>query len=354
MQIAPRRGLDDVARERVEPQREIARDQAGLVPGNLIGTDTHRVIDRARALGRLRRHILDVQPVEIGAADRRLQIGNRRRPMARRTGRRCQQGRGQNRAASPCAPQAHTHEGITAAPCAASATRQTCPPWRRFPQQCGPTDERGEAARRVCGRVAIAGGLGFIGSNLARRLGDLGAEVLVVGALLPDLGGNRHNLDGARGRIAVEIADLRASDTIPFVEGREYLFNLAGQTSHQGSMESPFDDLDLNCRVALRLLEACRKVAPEIFVVFASTRQVYGKPRYLPVDEQHPLAPVDVNGIHKLAAEAYHTLYREVYGIKSSVLRLTNTYGPRMRIKDARQTFLGAWLRAVLEERPFE
>jgi len=203
-------------------------------------------------------------------------------------------------------------------------------------------------------RVAIAGGLGFIGSNLARRLGDLGAEVLVVDALLPDLGGNRHNLDGARGRIAVEIADLRASDTIPFVEGREYLFNLAGQTSHQGSMESPFDDLDLNCRVALRLLEACRKVAPEIFVVFASTRQVYGKPRYLPVDEQHPLAPVDVNGIHKLAAEAYHTLYREVYGIKSSVLRLTNTYGPRMRIKDARQTFLGVWLRAVLEERPLE
>lgn len=203
-------------------------------------------------------------------------------------------------------------------------------------------------------RVTVAGGLGFIGSNLAHRLGELGAEVLVVDALLPDLGGNRHNLDGARGRIAVEVADLRKTDAIPFVEGRDYLFNLAGQTSHQGSMDAPLDDLDLNCRVALRLLEACRKAAPEIAVVFASTRQVYGKPRYLPVDEQHPLAPVDVNGIHKLAAEAYHTLYRNVYGIKSAVLRLTNTYGPRMRIKDARQTFLGAWLRAVLERRPFE
>ncbi len=203
-------------------------------------------------------------------------------------------------------------------------------------------------------RVMIAGGLGFIGSNLARRLGELGAEVLVVDALLPDTGANRSNLEGARGRIAVEVADLRDADCVPFVEGRDYLFNLAGQTSHQGSMDAPLDDLDLNCRAALRLLEACRKSAAEITVVFASTRQVYGRPHYLPVDERHPLAPVDVNGIHKLAAEAYHALYRDVYGIKSVVLRLTNTYGPRMRIKDARQTFLGVWLRAALEGRVFE
>jgi len=203
-------------------------------------------------------------------------------------------------------------------------------------------------------RVTVAGGLGFIGSNLARRLGALDADVLVVDALLPELGGNRHNLDGAQGRIAVEIADLRTADAAPFVAGRQYLFNLAAQTSHQGSMDVPVDDLDLNCRVALRLLEACRKDAPAIGVVFASTRQVYGKPHYLPVDERHPLAPVDVNGVHKLAAEAYHALYRNVYGVRSSVLRLTNTYGPRMRIKDARQTFLGVWLRAVLEGRRFE
>lgn len=202
--------------------------------------------------------------------------------------------------------------------------------------------------------VTVSGGLGFIGSNLVRRLGTLGADVLVVDALLLGLGGNQHNLDGAQGRIAVKIADLRTADAAPFVADRQYLFNLAAQTSHQGSMDAPFDDLDLNCRVALRLLEACRKVAPQIGIVFASTRQVYGKPNYLPVDERHPLAPVDVNGIHKLAAEAYHTLYRDLYGVRSSVLRLTNTYGPRMRIKDARQTFLGAWVRAVLEGRRFE
>ena len=203
-------------------------------------------------------------------------------------------------------------------------------------------------------RVSVAGGLGFIGSNLVRRLGALGADVLAVDGLLPELGGNRHNLDGAQGRIAVEIADLRTADVTRFVAGRQYLFNLAAQTSHQGSMDAPVDDLDLNCRVALRLLEACRNTAPTIGVVFASTRQVYGKPNYLPVDERHPLAPVDVNGVHKLAAEAYHTLYRNVYGVRSCVLRLTNTYGPRMRIKDARQTFLGVWVRAVLEGRRFE
>jgi UDP-glucose 4-epimerase len=102
------------------------------------------------------------------------------------------------------------------------------------------------------------------------------------------------------------------------------------------------------------LLEACRAICPGATIVFASTRQIYGRPLYLPVDEKHPLHPVDVNGINKMAGEAYHTLYHEVYGLKATSLRLTNTYGPRMRIKDARQTFVGVWLRAVLEGKPFE
>ncbi len=204
-------------------------------------------------------------------------------------------------------------------------------------------------------RALVAGGLGFIGSTLARRLAGLGAQVLAADALLPEQGGNRFNLAGAEGKnLAVEILDLRKAPLERLVEGRDFLFNLAGQQSHLGSMESPLEDLDLNCRVALALLEACRKSAPGMTVVYTSTRQVYGKPRSLPVDESHPLAPVDINGIHKLAAEQYHLLYHRLYGLKSAVLRLTNTYGPRMRVKDARQTFIGLWLRDLIEGKPFE
>ncbi|MGA2089383.1 MAG: NAD-dependent epimerase/dehydratase family protein [Stellaceae bacterium] len=204
-------------------------------------------------------------------------------------------------------------------------------------------------------RALVAGGLGFIGSTLARRLAGLGAEVLAADALLPDQGGNRFNLAGAEGKnLAVEILDLRQGHLDRLVQGRDFLFNLAGQQSHLGSMDAPLDDLDLNCRVALALLEACRKSAPGMTVVYTSTRQVYGKPRSLPVDESHPLAPVDINGIHKLAGEQYHLLYHRLYGLKSAVLRLTNTYGPRMRVKDARQTFIGLWLRDLIEGKPFE
>jgi UDP-glucose 4-epimerase len=132
------------------------------------------------------------------------------------------------------------------------------------------------------------------------------------------------------------------------------LFNLAGQTSHLDSMNDPIADLEINCSAQLALLEACRQINPGITIVYASTRQIYGRPDTLPVDETHLLRPVDVNGVNKMAGEAYHILYHQVYGIRSSALRLTNTYGPRMRIKDARQTFVGVWLRLILEGRPFE
>jgi UDP-glucose 4-epimerase len=119
-------------------------------------------------------------------------------------------------------------------------------------------------------------------------------------------------------------------------------------------MTDPETDLAINCRAQLTLLEACRQVCPKVRIVYAGTRQVYGRPRYLPVDEKHPLRPVDVNGVNKMAGEAYHMLFHDVYGLGATALRLTNVYGPRMRIKDARQTFIGVWLRAVLEGRPFE
>lgn len=204
-------------------------------------------------------------------------------------------------------------------------------------------------------RVLITGGLGFIGSNLARRLVEAGAEVTVVDSLIPEYGGSLFNIAGIEDRLHVNIADVRDRHSMAYlVREQDYLFNLAGQTSHMDSMEDPYTDLDINCVAQLSILEACRKFSPRIKVVFASTRQIYGKPDYLPVDEKHLLRPVDVNGINKMAGEWYHILYNNVYGIRATALRLTNTYGPRMRIRDARQTFLGLWIRLLLEQKPFE
>jgi len=198
-------------------------------------------------------------------------------------------------------------------------------------------------------RVLITGGLGFLGSNLARELADAGAHVVLVDSLVPEYGGNLANIAGLEDRVTVNISDVRDPHSLaPLLRDQDVLFNLAGQTSHLDSMTDPFTDLEINCRSQLSILEACRRHNPEIKVVFASTRQIYGRPRYLPVDEEHPIAPVDVNGIDKAAGEAYHLLYGEVYGLRVCALRLTNTYGPRMRVRDARQTFLGVWLKAAL------
>jgi len=203
--------------------------------------------------------------------------------------------------------------------------------------------------------VLITGGLGFIGSNLARRLLDLGAKVTLVDSLIPEYGGNLFNIIGIEEQVRVNISDVRDEHSMRYlVQGQDYIFNLAGQTSHLDSMQDPFTDLEINSRAQLSILETCRKYNPEVKIVFASTRQVYGKPDYLPVDEKHPIRPVDVNGINKLAGEWYHILYNNVYGIRTCALRLTNTYGPGMRIKDARQTFLGIWIKLLLEEKPFE
>jgi len=199
-------------------------------------------------------------------------------------------------------------------------------------------------------RVVITGGLGMIGSALARRLVALDAEVLIVDSMVPEYGGNLANIDSIHDRIVVNIGDIRGGYVLRYLlAGQDFLFNLAAQTSHLDSMTAPGEDLAINCAAQLQLLEACRAVNPDITIVHAGTRQIYGRPYYLPVDEHHPLRPVDVNGVNKMAGEAYHLLFHDVYGIKSRSLRLTNVYGPGMRIKDARQTFLGIWLRRVIE-----
>lgn len=199
-------------------------------------------------------------------------------------------------------------------------------------------------------QVLITGGLGFIGSNLARRLVDLGAELLLVDSLIPAYGGNLFNIAGIESRVRVNIADVRDEHATNYwVQEQDYIFNLAGQVSHLDSMKDPYTDLEINCRSQLAILEACRKYNPGVKIVFSSTRQIYGRPHRLPVDENHPVAPTDVNGVNKLAGEWYHLVYYRTYGLRTASLRMTNTYGPRMRVKDARQTFIGWWLRQIVE-----
>jgi UDP-glucose 4-epimerase len=201
----------------------------------------------------------------------------------------------------------------------------------------------------------ITGGLGFLGSNLAIRLVAEGAQVTLLDSLRPEYGGNLLNIAGIESQLRVNISDVRDEHSLRYlVQGQDYLFNLAGQTSHLDSMHDPATDLEINCRAQLSILETCRRQNPRVRLVFASTRQLYGKPDYLPVDERHPTRPADVNGINKLAGEWYHLLYHQVYDIPTCCLRLTNTYGPRMRVKDARQTFVGIWIRRLLQGEPFE
>jgi len=199
-------------------------------------------------------------------------------------------------------------------------------------------------------RILITGGLGFIGSNVARQLVAEGAEVELFDNLNPSYGGNRWNIADFEDRVAVTVGDVRdASALRQAIIGKDFIFNLAAQTSHVGSMQEPLTDLQINATAQLQLVEACRRDNPNVKIIYGSTRQLYGKPRYLPVDESHPIRPVDVNGISKFAGEHFHLLYSDVYGIRSIVLRLTNTFGPGMRVKDARQTFIGIWIRRLLE-----
>ena len=203
--------------------------------------------------------------------------------------------------------------------------------------------------------VMITGGLGFIGSNLASKLVGLGARVLVVDSLIDDYGGNLFNISGLEDRLRMNVADVRQQSTMNYlVRGQDVIFNLAGQVSHIDSMRDPYTDLEINCRAQLSILEACRNFNPAVKIVFAGTRQVYGKADSLPVSESHLVRPSDVNGINKAAGEYYHLLYNNVFGIRACSLRLTNVYGPRQLLKHNRQGFIGWFIRLVIEDREIQ
>lgn len=197
--------------------------------------------------------------------------------------------------------------------------------------------------------------MGFIGSHLARRLVNMGAHVTIIDNLLPHQGANEFNIHDIKQAISVNICDIRDQKSMAnFIQKNDFFFNLASQTSHTRSMIDPITDLKINVTAQLQMLESCRKLRPDIKIVFTSTRQVYGKPVNLPVSENHPLDPMDINGVHKSTGEAYHLLYHKLFDIPVTILRLTNTYGPGMRIQDGQQCFIGIWMRALCEGNSFQ
>lgn len=201
--------------------------------------------------------------------------------------------------------------------------------------------------------VVVTGGLGFIGSNVALRLADAGARVTVIDSEAPGCGANPWNLEGARSPITVVRADISdATNFTDLLKDTTAIFNLAGEISHSRSMEDPERDLALNTVAQLRFLKVCQAVRPGVRIVYAGTRQVYGKPEYLPVDEKHPIRPVDFNGIHKRAAEQYHLLLSDHGALDAVVLRLSNVYGPRMALHLPQQGFLGTYVRMALGSNP--
>ncbi len=201
-------------------------------------------------------------------------------------------------------------------------------------------------------KALVTGGSGFIGSNLAHRLVALGAQVTVIDDFNPNLGGNPYNLHDIADKIKLITADIsNEAEMARSIPGQDFLFNLAGQVSHLDSMVDPKTDLEVNALGQVILLETCRKWNPAVRIVYAGTRQVYGRPHYLPVDEAHLLEPVDFNGVSKMAGEWYHMVCHQVYGMRTTALRMSNIYGPRMRVRDARKTFIGIWFRQLIEGR---
>ena len=202
----------------------------------------------------------------------------------------------------------------------------------------------------------VTGGLGFIGSNLALALHRAGARVTVLDALIPQHGGDPRNITefvSSDGDVPVTIGNI-ADETVtaPLLDGADFVFNIAGQVSHHESMVDPLRDHDINVRSQLLLLETIRRVRPTAVVVHSSTRQVYGRPRYLPVDEAHPTEPRDINGVNKLAGEQYHRLYGTVHDVRTVSLRLTNVYGPRQDLRTPGLGFLPVFVSRVLTGQP--
>lgn len=200
--------------------------------------------------------------------------------------------------------------------------------------------------------VLITGGLGFIGSNLAHKLIELGANISIIDNLNPLYGGNTFNILDKEKEIELIVNDVRDTNVIhPLIVKSDIIFHLAAQVSYIDSLNIPFEDLDLNARATLNILETCRKYNPKSKIIFSSSRMVYGKSDRAIITEQAETNPLSLYGIHKLTSEKYLLMYYKDFGIPCSILRLTNPYGPRQQVKHSKYSLVGWFIRQAMEDK---
>jgi nucleoside-diphosphate-sugar epimerase len=193
----------------------------------------------------------------------------------------------------------------------------------------------------------------MIGSAIAHLAVKHGARVTILDALLPLYGGNLFNLKGIQDKIRFIQGDIRDWDLVKSLVGdADIIFSLAGQVSYVDSNTDPLLDLDINCKGHLQVLEACRQIKSPARLVFSSSRFVYGRIEYNPVDESHPFNCLSIYGIHKLAGEKYYRFYHEAYGLETVSVRIANPYGPRQQMKHSKYGILNWFIRLALEGKP--
>lgn len=200
--------------------------------------------------------------------------------------------------------------------------------------------------------VLITGGLGFLGSNLALELQKKKANVTVIDNLAPLYGGNIFNLSPANNKINTIINDMRNMEVMePLIKKADIIFHLGAQVSYIDSLNIPYDDLDLNAKATLNILECCRKHNPTCKIIFSSSRMVYGKVDAPIVKENSPTNPLSLYGIHKLTSEKYLLMYFKDFGIPITILRIANPYGPRQQIKHSKYSLVGWFIRQAMEDK---
>jgi len=196
-------------------------------------------------------------------------------------------------------------------------------------------------------KVLITGVSGFLGANMALDFKRLGYEV--TGLDIKETV-RTNELEG----INFVVGDIRDSKLMTrLIKDVDVVCALAGQVSHLYSQDDPKKDLDVNVNGILTVLNAIRTRNPKCQLLYASSRSVYGFPKYLPIDEEHPTRPIDAYGISKLASEHYVRLYQYHYGLRTTIFRQANLFGPRQQIWTSDFQMISWVFRCIKLNEPF-